>query len=115
MENQPQLKAEKKPKRAAQLKSYITEDELARIRESSQRTGLSVSEFVRRVCLGLRVESREDQKARLELLKVNADLGRLGGLLKQSLAAGHDKDQVYALLRKIDACQLELKAKVREL
>ena len=110
-----QLKAGKKPKREAQLKSYITEEELSRIRESSQRTGLSVSEFIRRVCLGFRVESREDQKARLELLKGNADLGRLGGLLKQALAAGHDKKQIYMLLRRIDECQFELNAKVREL
>ena len=82
--------------------------------ESSNRAGLSMSEFVRRVCLGFRVESREDQQVRRELLKVNADLGRLGGLLKQTLASGH-KEQIYGLLHKIDQAQAELKAKIKAL
>mgnify|MGYP007059014646 FL=1 len=82
--------------------------------ESSNRAGLSMSEFVRRVCLGFRVESREDQQARRELLKVNADLGRLGGLLKQTLASGY-KEQIYGLLHKIDQAQAELKKKIKAL
>ena len=73
-------------------------EEYGEILESSQRAGLSLSEFARRVCLGQRIESREDQQARRELLKVNADLGRLGGLLKQALSQGHSRDQVYGLL-----------------
>ena len=81
---------------------------------SSERAGLSMSEFARRVCLGFRIESREDQQARRELLKVNADLGRLGGLLKQALASDH-KEQIYGLLHKIDQAQAELKAKIKAL
>lgn len=104
----------KAPKRSALIKSYITPEEFTFIMESSDRAGLTLSEFARRVCLGLRIESREDQQARRELLKVNADLGRLGGLLKQTLAAGH-KEQVYGLLRNIDQLQADLKAKIRVL
>lgn len=103
-----------KNKRNCVLKSYVTQDELNLIVESSNRAGLTLSEFARRVCLGLRIESREDQQARRELLKVNADLGRLGGLLKQTLVAGH-KEQIYGLLRNIDLLQADLKAKVRAL
>ena len=103
-----------KQKRSARLQSYVTPAELSSIVESSERAGLSLSEFIRRVCLGARIESREDQKARCELLKVNADLGRLGGLLKQSLVAGH-KEQVYSLLHKIDQAQALLKARIRSL
>ena len=103
-----------KPKRTEQVKAYVTPEEFTLIMESSERAGLSMSEFARRVCLGFRVESREDQQARRELLKVNADLGRLGGLLKQTLATGH-KEQIYGLLHKIDQLQASLKARIRAL
>ena len=106
--------AKRKTRRSEQVKSYVTSEEFVFIMESSNRAGLSMSEFVRRVCLGFRVESREDQQARRELLKVNADLGRLGGLLKQALASGH-KEQIYGLLHKIDQAQAELKAKIKAL
>lgn len=104
----------KKPKRTERLQAYVTPEEFTLIVESSQRAGLTLSEFARRVCLGSRVESREDQQARRELLKANADLGRLGGLLKQTLACGH-KEQIYGLLHKIDQLQENLKAKIRAL
>lgn len=104
----------KKPKRSERLQAYVTPEEFTLIMESSARAGLSMSEFARRVCLGFRVESREDQQARREVLKVNADLGRLGGLLKQALVSGH-KEQIYGLLHKIDQLQASLKARVRAL
>ena len=109
------LESERKPKRSAVLKSYLTPEELDQVIEISARTQLSLSEFVRRVCLGIRIESREDQQARLELLRVHADLGRLGGLLKQALAEGHDKVSVIRLLRQIDQTQAELRDRVRAL
>lgn len=108
------VEAKRKARRSEQVKSYVTSEEFVFIMESSNRAGLSMSEFVRRVCLGFRVESREDQQARRELLKVNADLGRLGGLLKQTLASGH-KEQIYGLLHKIDQAQAELKEKIKAL
>ena len=54
------------------------------------------------------------QQARRELLKVNADLGRLGGMLKQALVSGH-KEQIYGLLHKIDQLQASLKVRIRAL
>jgi len=103
------------PKRNCILKSYVTPEEFTLIMESSDRAGLTLSEFARRVCLGCRVESREDQQARRELLKVNADLGRLGGLLKQALAAGAGREQIHRLLHQIDQIQAMLKEKVQAL
>ena len=105
---------EKRPRRTEQIKAYVTPEEFTLIMESSDRAGLSMSEFARRVCLGFRVESREDQQARRELQKVNADLGRLGGLLKQALVSGH-KEQIYGLLHKIDQLQASLKVRSRAL
>ncbi len=108
------MSEDKKPRRTERLQAYVTPEEFTLIMESSERAGLSMSEFARRVCLGMRVESREDHQARRELLKVNADLGRLGGLLKQMLATGH-KEQIYGLLHKIDILQSNLKAKIKAL
>ena len=108
------MSEDKKPKRTAQIKAYVTPEEFALVMESSDRAGLSMSEFARRVCLGLRVESREDRQARRELLKVNADLGRLGGLLKQALADGH-RERIHGLLHKIARLQTSLKDKIRAL
>lgn len=106
---------EKRAKRSEQIKSYVTPEEFASVMQSSQRAGLSLSEFVRRVCLGMRIESREDQQARRELLKVNADLGRLGGLLKQTIAAGYNKERISNLLHRIDQSQNMLKQKIRSM
>ncbi len=103
----------KKEKRKHIIKTYITEDEYAEIIDTSNRSGLSISEFVRRICLGSVVPSREDALARRELLKVNADLGRLGGLLKQSITATGERESIRPLLKEIELLQLELKEKVK--
>lgn len=102
-------------KRKCVLQSYLSEEEYDEIIQSSQRAGLSVSTFARRVCLGSKVESREDAQARRELLKINADLSRLGGLLKQTITATGNREGIRPLLIDIANTQAELKAKVQEL
>jgi hypothetical protein len=73
---------------------------------------LSLSTFSKRVCLGTPVPSLEHQEARLELRRIKADLGRLGGLIKQALANGADRETVHRLLHELDARQRELQAAV---
>ena len=77
-----------KNKRTEYLKSYVTAEEHARIQQLAKQTGLSVSDYIRRIITGQKIESRLDQEAFLSALKVNADLGRLGGLFKYYLAQG---------------------------
>lgn len=108
----PCLPPEKR--RSSTVRANLTAAEYGVIMESSEKAGLSLSEFVRRACLGSRIPSREDQQARRELLKINADIGRLGGLLKQAIALGN-KDQIYGLLHKLDQTQAMLKAKIKEI
>ncbi len=103
----------KKEKRKNMIKSYVTDDEYSEISASCSRSGLSISTFVRRVCLGSVVPSREDAQARRELLKVNGDLGRLGGLLKQAITATGERESIRPLLKEIEVLQLELKEKVK--
>lgn len=105
------------PSKKAVLKTYLTPEEYEKIMESADRTGLSLSTFAKRLCLGLPVPSLENQKARRELLKVNADIGRLGGLFKLCLSEKEGPlvalhQEVRRVLREIEARQRELKAAV---
>lgn len=72
------------------LKVSFTMEELARVKDSAARVRLSVSEFLRRLSLGYPMPDPRDfaeaQKIR-DILKVNADLARLGNLLKLTLDA----------------------------
>ncbi|SDP01819.1 plasmid mobilization protein [Desulforhopalus singaporensis] len=109
-----------KPKREICLKAYITQDEHDRIKQLAEQTGLSISEYVRRVLSGSRVDSRIDQTAFLAALKVNADLGRLGGLFKLYLSQDRtivDPEKIRKVLFEIEDRQDELRPiiqKIRE-
>ena len=92
------------------LRTYLTPEEFTAIRESARKAGLSLSTFSRRVCLGTPVPSLEHQEAYLELRKLKGDLGRLGGLIKQALASGADRQIVHRLLHELDARQREVQA-----
>ncbi|WMW66326.1 plasmid mobilization protein [Nitratidesulfovibrio liaohensis] len=97
------------------MKIYVDPNEYVEIIQSAERTQLSVSTYVRRLCLGMPTPTFEKQKAVRELLGVNADLGRLGGLLKMWLMDEdrnqreaerllHELQQIKALLvQKIEA------------
>jgi hypothetical protein len=105
------------PSKKTVLKTYLTPEEYRKIMASADRTGLSLSTFAKRVCLGLQVPSLENQMARRELLKVNADLGRLGGLFKLCLSEKEGPlvalhQEVRRVLREIETRQRELKAAV---
>ena len=90
------------------LKTYLTPEEYAQIRASANNAGLSLSTFSKRVCLGFSVPSLESQEARTELRLFRSDLGRLGGLVKQALANGADRQIVHRLLHELDSRQREL-------
>lgn len=67
------------------IKVYCLESERQAIEENAQRSGLSVSRFLRVVGIGTPVRSMADQRAVKTLARTNADLGRQGGLLKALL------------------------------
>ena len=91
------------------LKTYLTQEEYNVVRASARRARLSLSTFSRRVCMGTPVPSLEHQEARLELRRIKGDLGKLGGLVKQALANGADRELVHRLLRELDIRQRELR------
>ena len=67
------------------MKVYCTKEERAVIEEQAKTAGMSVSEYLRNVGKGTPVKSRVDVQAIKAFAKVNADLGRAGGLLKMLL------------------------------
>lgn len=64
------------------VRVYCTEEEKKQIQVLAKETGLSVSEYLRRLGMMYRPSSVLDYEKVGELLKVSADMGRLGGLLK---------------------------------
>jgi uncharacterized protein (DUF1778 family) len=91
------------------IESYVTPDEYRQIVASARKAGLSVSKFIRRVCLAQETRSIVDHEAVLVLAKTNADMGRLGGLFKMALSEGKGRsDELRATLRGIEATKNEL-------
>lgn len=52
------------------------------IKENAKNAGLTTAEYLRRLGMGYQIRGVIDERAILSLTKMNADLGRLGGLLK---------------------------------
>ena len=98
------------PSKKKRLPVYLTDEEHAIILEYAARAGISLSTFAKRVCLGMAVPSLEHKQAVQDIIKARADLGRLGGLLKQAIAADGDKFTLQRLLREVDMGMRELKA-----
>jgi len=93
------------------VKTYLTPEEYGQVTAMAVQAGLSVSTFMKRVCLGQEVRSKEDQQVVISLHKTNADLGRLGGLFKLALASGQSRGLTFecrGLLRQIEKSQAEV-------
>ncbi len=79
----------------------------------------SPAALVRDLLMDIEPKSTLDQQAILELVKVNADQGRLGGLLKHWLQSkGAEKalvPDIRALLKEIEATQQALKSRIMAL
>jgi hypothetical protein len=96
------------------LKTFVSPEERLAIEGKAQAAGLTVSAYLRNAALSLPIRSTADQAAFLGLLKVNADLGRLGGLLKLWLSTkpgyGAKAVDVRRLLQDIEKTQTRMKA-----
>lgn len=106
------------------IKVWVLPSEKEAIEENARAVGLSVSTYLRNVGMGTQVRGVLDQRAVVELSKVNGDLGRLGGLLKMWLSnderlAIFKRDQVETSIRealeKIQALQDQMFDAVKKL
>ncbi len=95
------------------IKVYCLPSERAEIEALAAATGNSASTYLRLVGQGYRVEGIVDAAHVRELVRVNGDLGRLGGLLKLWLAndvrvAGVTPATIHALLARIERTREEM-------
>ena len=110
---------QEKRNKSRPIKVLVTTAERQVIERGALAAAMPPSSYLRVLGLGHEPKSRLDQQALLSLLKVNADQGRLGGLLKLWLStrAGHGAPvgDVRKLLKQIEETQLMLRAFVDRL
>lgn len=97
------------------IKVYCFPDERQTIEQQARSTGLSKSSYLLHVGMGYPLRSIVDHHQVEELVKINGDLGRLGGLLKLWLsngkpAPGIDARTIRETLKKIDRTQDQMLA-----
>jgi hypothetical protein len=98
------------------LKAYLTPEEYRAVKAKARQARLSVSAYAKAVCLGHEVKSALDQEAILELLRLKADMGRLGGLLKLGLSENSlDRHRANRLLSDLEAARKIILDKVTAL
>lgn len=95
------------------IKVYCLPEERALIEQNAAAAGLSLSAFLLAVGQGYQVKGVMDYEYVRELVRVNGDLGRLGGLLKLWLTddvrtARFGDATILALLGRIESAQDEM-------
>ena len=105
-------KKEKTRRESSPIKVWVTPEEKAAIQAKAGAHSLSASSYLRRLGLVLPVESTIDQRAVLDLVKINADLGRFGGLIKMWLTTNADFQSISAqgLQRKLENTLSDVRA-----
>lgn len=110
--------AKRRAARARDIKVPVLPEEAALIKEQAGRVGMTVAAYLRAVGQGYEPRAVVDRDQVDAMLRVNGDLGRLGGLLKlwltddAKLAAfdsGQVRQAVMAALRRIDETQGDLR------
>lgn len=102
--------AEGAKKRIQHLRVPVLPEEKAVIEANAAMAGVSVARFLRDVGQGYQVKGVMDYECVRELVRVNGDLGRLGGLLKLWLTddprtARFSDATILALLGRIESTQ----------
>ncbi len=98
--------------RTRPLKIYVTARQREEIEARAASVGMSVSSFLGALGLNAPIRSRTDADAVLDLLRINGDLGRLGGLLELWLSEragqGARISEVREVLHAIEETRQEL-------
>jgi hypothetical protein len=91
------------------IKVYVSEEERREIEAKAEACQLAPSAYLRSVGIGYKPKSAFDREAIEVLAKLNADQGRLGGLLKlwlsESPGEGAPVKSVRGLLEQIEETQ----------
>ena len=105
-------KKEKTRRESTPVKVWVTPVEKAAIAEKAAAHSMSASRYLRTLGLALPIQSTIDHRAVLDLLKINADLGRLGGLIKMWLSSNDtwESSSGQAMERKLDGTLKEIRS-----
>lgn len=114
----PRDKSDKVNRNFKHLRVPVNPEEDAEIARLAAAANKKVAEYLRTVGLGYEVRGILDHRRVEEMLRINGDLGRLGGLLKLWLTndertAAFGDSTIRALLSKIEATQDELQGVIR--
>lgn len=94
------------------IKVYVSARERAEIEHRANAVKLAPSTLMRSLALGFEPKSAFDKDAIAMLIKLHADQGRLGGLLKLWLTErkgeGLNTSNVRSVLQQIESLQMEL-------
>ncbi len=107
-------------KNGRHLRVPVLPNEESQIKSNAANAGLSIAEYLRRISLGYQLQSAIDKDHVIQLAKINADVGRLGGLLKLWLTqdkrvAHFDLQTVKTLLNRIQTTQDAMLAVVKKI
>ena len=117
-------KKEKTRRESTPIKVWVTTAEKAAIAEKAAAHSMSISRYLRALGLALPIQTTVDQRAMLDLLKINADLGRLGGVVKMWLTSNESSQSASAqvmeikldrTLNEISALQKKMKERIEAL
>ena len=112
----------KRRKRVRHLRVPVHPEEAEVIEAQARAAGLSIAAYLRNVGQGYQPRAVVDQDQVQEMLRINGDLGRLGGLLKlwltddaklEQYPRGQIAKAVRSALERIEGTQDELRAVVR--
>lgn len=105
--------------RKFRIYAHVTEEEGAEITALARQARITVSELVRRLVTGKKLPDSARHEAVYQLGKINADLARLGNLIRMAIddpeftpPEGVDLEDLFGRIR---STQSTLKAKIEEL
>lgn len=114
------MSSEHKPptRKAFHLRVPVLPEEADEIRRMAAAAGVPVAAYMRSTALGYRLHGVLDHQRVEELMRINGDLGRLGGLLKLWLTddprtATFGEATIRAVLSKIEDTQYEMQQVMR--
>lgn len=111
--------AKARRRRARDLRVPVFDEEGEAIEAQARAVGMTIAAYLRALGLGYQPRATVDRDQVVNMLRVNGDLGRLGGLLKLWLSddaklrefdAGQVQQAVRTALKRIEQNQTELRA-----
>lgn len=112
----------KRKRRSRRLRLTVHPEEAEVIKARARAVGMSVASYLRALGAAYQPRAVVDRERVEAMLRVNGDLGRLGGLLKlwlsddaklNAFGRGQMRPVILSALRRIEENQVELRALVR--